>query len=93
MDDQLKAYSPDLNLIAVLNKKWDECTDAERIMKLREECRGMQYLTNRIYALEAEIAKLREHSHVDGKVVVPMQPNHGGVLMGGGIASQRNNLA
>jgi hypothetical protein len=61
MDDTLKAYLPDLNLIQTLNKKWDECTDAELITKIREEYKHLQYNANRQQALQARLSQLENH--------------------------------
>lgn len=90
MDNSQKAYTPDLTLIQTLKKKWDECTDAERITKLREEARQMQYTVNRVAALEEKVRVLELHTHADGKVVVPVNTNPNGGLLGG--VSRQNNL-
>ena len=81
------------NLMTVMNKKWDECTDAERVIKLREECKQLQYNTNRISMLEERVRALEVHSHADGKVVTPIDSNRS--ALGGGMvgASRQNNLS
>lgn len=87
---KMNASTPDLSLTQILNKKWDECTDAERIVKLREEARQMQYMVNRVVALEAQVRALELHSHADGKVVVPVSNNQGSGL--GMVGASRQNL-
>lgn len=75
----------------ILEKHWIDCTVEEKLEKLREETVQLGHNTNRINNIDIEIAKLRNHSHQDGKVVVPLVDNN---MLGfsAGIASRRNNL-
>lgn len=68
-------------------KPWDECTVEEKLEIVRTELRKTRYTTTRVIELEREIERLRKHSHVDGKVVVPFEKNN--ELHGGDMTSDR----
>lgn len=81
-------------LQATLDKPWAEATVEEKLEKIRQELIQLGYLSNRANANDMEIAKLKKHSHQDGKLVIPlddMQLNN--VLSGAMLASRRNNLS
>ena len=65
------------------DKPWNELTDSQKIERLVMVVRGMEYQSNTITNLQAEVNWLREHSHsTDGKVVVPLATKNpfGGIL-------------
>lgn len=77
--------------IATLEKPWAEATIEEKLEKVREELIQLGHMSYSISNNTQEIQKLKEHSHQDGKIVVPLtSPNLGIGLVG---ASRRNNLA
>lgn len=83
--------SPDYKKqMEILDKKWVDCTVEEKLEKVREELIHLGHNTNRVNNIDMEIAKLRNHSHQDGKVVIPMTDNNNGLGYAG--VSRRNNL-
>lgn len=80
--------------LAILEKPWADCSVEEKLDKVREELVQLGHITWSISNLQNEVAKLKEHDHKDGKVVIPLNAN---VLNGlgsiGGLAQRRNNLA
>lgn len=78
--------------IALRSKKWVECTDAEKIEKLRMEGQDMQYMTQRVSALESLIYQLQNHTHDgQGKLTVPLNNYPGGFTGGAVSGAHRTN--
>lgn len=55
-------------------KKWADCTDTEKIEKLREEVMNHRYMSRSIGDLAIKIRRLFKHSHSDrtGEMVEKM---------------------
>lgn len=64
----------------LMEKPWDECTDEERVKKLRMELLNQRYLVNRIMRLERNINKLKNHQHLDGKIVTVLTEEYSGEI-------------
>ena len=59
------------SLLNILHKKWDECSDTEKIEKLREEIRDLRNLTRIIGDMQHRISSLESHHHSpDGKPAI-----------------------
>jgi len=53
------------------SKSFEELTEKEQIQRLREELISARYMYRRIYELEKEVNKLKQHQHgVNGEVLV-----------------------
>jgi hypothetical protein len=83
------ASSPDIKLISLSNKKWDECAPEEKVEKLRMETRELAYLSTGLNNLRMQVEALEEHSHADGKVVISVRKPSQFL---GGIAYRNSNL-
>lgn len=70
--------------LALRNKKWDECSDVEKIEKLKTELLEMRHLVNRIMSLEESNRQMKKHQHgVNGEVLVlPSEYGHCTGIMG-----------
>ena len=75
---------------AILDKKWDECTADEKLVKVREELGELGYNTTALRALEERVAQLELHTHAGDKIVVPLNSNKSS--LNGAGAMRRNNL-
>ncbi len=80
--------------IELQNKKWADCSVEEKLEKVREELIQLQYNTTAIHNVSNEVQKLKEHTHADGKVVIPLNSNAlNGLGYSAGLASRPNNLS
>lgn len=78
---------------AILEKSWDACSAEEKLEKVREELQQLGHLLQSVNNIYLEIAKLKEHDHKDGKIVIPLNTSAlNGFAAIGGLASRRNNL-
>jgi len=87
-----KSIEDHIKLRATLEKKWDDCTTEEKLEKIRAELRDFRYLTNRVCNVEGHIERLKEHSHQDGKIVIPLKEleKHSGLA---GLAQRTDYLS
>lgn len=53
-------------------KTFDELTDSERIQVLRRELQSFRRLVS---SMRSELSTLRNHKHLDGELVVPVNRN------------------
>jgi len=65
IDESIKCSRP---------KWWCELTDSEKIERMREVIRNLQFATERIYQLESLI---KRHVHHKDKVCLPVINNYG----------------
>lgn len=77
---------------AVLEKLWEECSVEEKLEKIKAELSDRRYISNHIHNLQIEVNKLKEHSHQDGKIVIPLNANSMNGIPGAGQASRHDYL-
>ena len=56
-----------------------ELTSDQKIERLRQQLMQFDYVKNQVYQLENKIRKMENHSHQDGKIVVPFNGYSGGL--------------
>ena len=67
-----------LNPVHVPPKMWQDLTEDEKIERIREEFhRENSYKIRRIADLSRELDQLKEHSHLEGEIFIPLKRYHG----------------
>lgn len=79
---------------AILNKNWDDCSVEEKLEKVKEELIQLGHMSYSINNISLDVQKLKDHTHAEGKVVIPLNSTaFNGLASPSGGASRKNNLS
>jgi hypothetical protein len=77
----------------ILEKPWADCSVDEKLEKIKNELIELSHMSWSINNLQNEIAKLKEHDHKDGRIIIPINRSALNGLGSIGSVSRRNNLS